>query len=58
MEICQSLISTEISGMVKHSKIGKNECKLQELLTELFQVPLKQNNFKHPSRPIHEKCVK
>lgn len=58
MEICQSLISKEISGMVKHSKTGKNECKLQELLIELFQIPLKQNTFKYPSRPIHEKSVK
>lgn len=49
MEIHQSLISTEISGMVKHSKIGKNAHKIQELLIELFQIPLKQNDFKYLS---------
>lgn len=58
MESHQSLISTEISRMVKYRKTGKNACKRQELLIELFQIPLKQNNFKHPSKTIHEKCNK
>lgn len=58
MEVHQSLISTEISGMVKHGKIGKNAHKRQELLIELFQILLKQRDFIYLSRPIHGKYNK